>query len=166
MKGLFLLIMRWCIILMFWTAPAFAGSGYDNSSALQGLTEVKVYFDVSAGKPDGLLQRMDLVEQTLRQLEQNGLAVKAVIGFRAGASRYITAGKHYVLDEEIAVKEKIAEWVQKFAARDVTVEQCSIAAAQQDIAATDFLPEVTVVQNGFVSLIGYQSKGYAVIPMN
>ncbi len=166
MNGSFLFVIRMSVILLLWSAPAFAGSGFDNTDALKGLTEAKVYFDVSLDNPDKLLNRMDLIERTLTQLKQDGLAVKAVIGFRAGASRYITAGDHYVLDEDIAAKMKIGEWIQKFAAQHIPVEQCSIAAAQQDIAATDFLPEVTVVQNGFVSLIGYQIKGFAVVPIN
>ena len=166
MKGPVLLFIRLCVIVFLWSSPVFAaGSGFDNSSALEGLTEVQVYFDVTQGKADVLLARMDLIERTLKQLEQDSIAVTAVIGFRAGASHYITAGKDYVLDEEIATKLKIGAWVQQFSQSGITVEQCSIAAAQQGITAADFLPEVTVVQNGFVSLIGYQAKGFAVIPI-
>jgi len=153
-------------VWMLFTVPAFAAGGYDNSNALKDLTEAKVYFDVSLDKADALLMRMDLVERTLTQLREAGLAVTAVVGFRAGASRYITAGKHYVLDEEIETKLKIGEWVKSFAASDIRVEQCSIAAAQQGIVPADFLPEITIVKNGFVSLIGYQAKGFAVIPMD
>ncbi len=166
MQGSVLFLFRIFLILLVWNAPAFAGSGYDNGNALKDLTQAKVYFDVSLDDADALLLRMDLVECTLTQIEQEGIAVTAVVGFRAGASRYITTGKHYVLDEEIETKVKIGEWIKTFAAGNIKVEQCSIAAAQQGIAPADFLAEVTIVKNGFVSLIGYQTKGFAVIPMD
>lgn len=48
----------------------------------------------------------------------------------------------------------------------IDVEQCYIAAGFQEIDVADFLPEVDLVTNGYVSLIGYHSQGYGLVPMD
>jgi len=34
------------------------------------------------------------------------------------------------------------------------------------IDTKDFLPQVKIVANGYISLVGYQSQGYAFLPMD
>ena len=53
-----------------------------------------------------------------------------------------------------------------FKAKGIVMEQCQIAAQLHRIELTDFLPEVEVVQNSYISMIGYQAKGYSQVPMD
>lgn len=164
-KSNLLSILVFVLALLF-SMPALSGSGYNNDVALKGISQAKIYFDVTRKEAKIVQLRMDLVERTIVQLENEGIAVEAVIGFRGPASRYITAGNHYVLEEDSAAKAKIGEWVKSLLARGVVIEQCSIAADMQDISHNDFLPGITIVQNGYISLVGYQLRGFAVIPMD
>jgi intracellular sulfur oxidation DsrE/DsrF family protein len=43
------------------------------------------------------------------------------------------------------------------------LEQCSVAIRQQETRAEDVLPVITVVGNSWISLMAYQSRGYAYI---
>ena len=70
--------------------PLAAAPGPDNSRALAGLTSAKVYFDVSLKDDNLLVFRMELLDKTITQMEDAGLEVSAVVGFRGGASRFIT----------------------------------------------------------------------------
>ena len=45
------------------------------------------------------------------------------------------------------------------------MEQCRIAADMQGIPVTDFLSPLVVVDNGYISMIGYQSQGYSLVPI-
>ena len=45
------------------------------------------------------------------------------------------------------------------------MELCSIAADAKKIDKGDFLPGIEVVANGYISVIGYQSKGYNLVPI-
>jgi len=154
-------------LLMVSGIPVIAGDNFSNEKALKGVSEANIYFDVSLGDPAMLILRLDLIDRTISQLKGAGIATNGVVGFRGPASRYITIDEHYVLEEEIGKKAKIQEWIKKLSAADgITIEQCSIAAKQQGIEHTDVLPEVTVVKNGYVSLVGYQMKGFAVIPLD
>lgn len=139
---------------------------YNNNDALKNVTQSNVYFDVSLDDDKKILLRLELLQRTTQQLKDAGVDVSVVIGFRGGASRFITKGDHYVLDEETGNKKKIQEWVSRFANEGMRLEQCSIAAELLDIAYDDFLPEITIVANGYISLIGYQNQGYAVVPMD
>ena len=148
------------------TVPAVAGSNQNNGSALHGLETARVYFDVSLKDDNLLVFRMELLDKTVKQMEDAGLKVNTVVGFRGGASRFITRDEHYVLEEEISNKKKIQDWVKRFSERGIVIEQCAIAADIHDIPHLDFMEEVTVVGNGYVSLVGYQAQGYSVVPMD
>ncbi len=143
-----------------------AERSYDNDRSLNGVERASVYFDVSLKDDELLVFRMDLLDRTIKSMEEAGLDVSAVIGFRGHASRFITRDDHYVLEEEIDNKKKIQNWISYFSSRDIVIEQCAIAAQMHDISTDDFLPEVTVVGNGYISLVGYQAQGYSVVPMD
>ena len=147
-------------------APSAADTAFDNSSALRGLENVQVYFDVSVKDDNLLLLRMKLADRTIKTLKESGLDVTSVIGFRGGVSRFITQDDHYVLEEEFSNKRKIQEWVKQFSSQGVVIEQCAIAAEILDIPAEDFLPDIKMVGNGYISLVGYQAQGYSVVPMD
>jgi hypothetical protein len=46
------------------------------------------------------------------------------------------------------------------------LEQCMLAAEVYEIDPEDILPEIDRVKNGYVSTIGYQAKGYSLVPVN
>ena len=147
-------------------ASSAAQAIYTNDSALKNVVRANVYFDVNLDDSQKLLLRMNLLQQTVQQLREAGLGKSIVIGFRGGASRFITRGDNYVLDEEIEDKQKIQKLISRFSDEGVTIEQCSIAADLLDIIHEDFLPEIRIVANGYISLIGYQTQGYAVVSMD
>ena len=156
------------VLLSFasYSAAVASGHGYDNDRSLNGVEQASIYFDVSL-KDDALLVfRMELLDRTIKALAETGLDVRAVIGFRGHASRFITKDDHYVLEEEIDNKKKIQNWIRQFSSRDIVIEQCAIAAQIHDIPPEDFLPEVSIVGNGYISLVGYQAQGYSVVPMD
>lgn len=139
---------------------------YNNDKALKGLTESRTYFDVTIGEPKPLLIRLQLIEKTFNQLVAAGVTPTFVIGIRGKASNFFTKGTDYVLDIDLPEKEQIAALVNKFKTLKIGVEQCYIAAGFQEIDVADFLPQVELVANGYVSMIGYHSQGFGFVPMD
>lgn len=135
-------------------------------AALENLSEIHVYFDVNIGDPEKLIIRLELIDMTYRQIVAAGVEPHFVIGFRGKASRYLTTGDNYTLKEEIGMKRQIREKVLAFNSQAIPLEQCRIAASLLDINPADFPAEITVVPNGYVSIAGYQAKGYAFVPMD
>jgi intracellular sulfur oxidation DsrE/DsrF family protein len=139
---------------------------FKNDQAVYGLTEAKAYFDVTVGDPGALLTRLQLIEKTYNQLVAAGVTPSFIIGIRGKASNFFTKGSDYVLDIDLPAKIQIARLVEKFKAMNVGVEQCRIAAGFQEIEEADFLPQIELVDNGYASMIVYQSQGYGFVPMD
>lgn len=141
-------------------------STYTNDKALRGVDIAKAYFDVTVGNPSLLLLRLQLVEKTYNQLQAAGVRPEFVIGIRGKASNFFTNGNDYVLDVDLSEKEQITKLVKKLKKLGTDIEQCRIAADLQEIAPKDFLPEISLVANGYVSMIGYHAQGYGLVPMD
>ena len=153
------------LVFCVFLAPAWGGS-YDNSAALGGLQTAKVYFDVNQGDAKKLIVRLDLLNRTVEQIREAGLNAEVVVGIRGGATKLVTRGTGHFKEEDIQYSDQIKKWIADFKAKGFVLEQCAIAAEFMKIDAADFLPEITLVANGYVSMIGYQNKGYAVVPMD
>jgi hypothetical protein len=134
--------------------------------SLKGLKQVKIVCDMNVGEPELLLKRMELLDATYRQIAATGVKTTVIVAFRGKASLFITKGDGYVEAGEMAAKPEVKSWIERFKKSGFTIEQCAIAADMLDIEVKDFLPQVTVVENGYVSLIGYQQQGYALLPMD
>lgn len=166
MKNPFIKVIMALSLIGLFAVPSVSGTNFDNNRSLKGLKQAQVYFDVSLKDDKLLVLRMELVDRTVKQMEEAGLEVNGVVGFRGGASRFITQNDHYVLEEEVSNKRKIQDWVKRFSSKGIAIEQCAIAAEILNIPTKDFLPEVTVVGNAYISLVGYQARGYSVVPMD
>jgi hypothetical protein len=165
MKKILLILVS----ILLYTTVSYADSPsdvYNNNKALKGLTESRAYFDVTIGDPKQLLIRLLLVEKTYTQLVAAGVTPAFIIGIRGKASGFFTKGTDYVLDIDLPEKRQIAAIVKKLTTQKIGIEQCYIAAGFQEIDVADFLPEVELVANGYVSMIGYHSQGYGLVPMD
>lgn len=162
--GKFFFIAVWILIIGI-TSPAQGIEGQVEQSLL-GLKTVKIVVDMNVPDPELLVTRMRLLRRTFDDLVRAGIKPSVVVAFRGRASRYVTVGDKYVPQDEVELKGKVTEWVETFRELGFTLEQCGIAAELQKIDRKDFLPQLKVVENGYVSLVGYQNQGYAFLPMD
>jgi intracellular sulfur oxidation DsrE/DsrF family protein len=158
----------WAGILVLCCFQPVAAAEYNNSRALRQVTVAKAYFDVTSGSPGKLVNQLGFIDKAYDQLAKAGFKPQFVLGFHSAASAYVTKGSEdYVTsDEEIAAKKKVQAWVQRFKAKGIVMEQCMLAAEVYEIDPEDILPEIDRVKNGYVSTIGYQAKGYSLVPVN
>jgi len=139
---------------------------FTDANALKGLKIVKVICDVNVGDPKLLLRRIELIDETYTQLIDAGIQPSFIVAFRGPATKFVTHGSAYVPREHQAVKKEIQGWIVQFHENGFSLEQCAIAARSQKVSYDDFLPQITVVQNGYISIVAYQNKGYALLPMD
>jgi len=148
------------------TAPVPAGAAEtDDRAALAGLKEVRVGFDITEGSGDKLLLRLDLIDETRRSLIAQGVTPRFVLAFRGGATRLVQTDLEIIRPEEREAAKKIAGRIREMrqAPGVERMEQCAVAVRLQDTRIDRVLPEITVVGNGWISLMAYQNKGYAYI---
>ena len=158
-------ILLACIVVIMAVTLSSAESLSDRM-ALNGLKEVKFVVDVNVGDPELLLIRMDLLDTTYSQLLDSGVTPTVLVAFRDKASRFITKNPKYLKPDQEKYRLEMKALIELFDELGFTIEQCGIAAAAQNIDPKDFLPQVRVVQNSYISLIGYQNQGYALLPMD
>jgi intracellular sulfur oxidation DsrE/DsrF family protein len=153
-------------VLLLFLSSGVSAVAAEKARALQGQTSVNIVCDMNVGEPKLLLKRMELLDTTYRQIAASGAKTNVVVAVRGKASYFFTKGDDYVPAEAKDAKVKARSWIEKFKKNGFIIEQCAIAAEMHDIDLKDFLPQVEIVENGYVSLIGYQHQGYAYLPMD
>ena len=137
----------------------------DDRDALSGLKEVKVAFDVKEGDGKGLLGRLNVIDETRQSLVHQGVTPHFVIAFRGPATRLVQTDMEKVKPEDRPIAAKIAAKLHdmSMAPGVDSVEQCAVAVREQGTNPDKVVPGVKVVGNAWISLMAYQSKGYAYI---
>ena len=137
----------------------------DDKAALAGIKEVKVAFDVTEGDAKGLLNRINVIDETRQSLLKQGVTPSFVIAFRGPATRLVQKDMDKVKPEDREVAAKIAAKIAEMGKAQgvASIEQCSVAIRQQETKAENVLPEIKVIGNSWISLMAYQSRGYAYI---
>jgi intracellular sulfur oxidation DsrE/DsrF family protein len=145
--------------------PALVHAQADDRAALSGVRELKVAFDVLEGDAKALLNRLNVIDETRASLIKQGVTPHFVVAFRGPATKLVQTDMAKVKPEDREVAAKIAARLAEMSkAQGVdSVEQCSVAIRQQETKAENVLPSVKVVGNSWISLMAYQSRGYAYI---
>ena len=151
-------------ILLLGTVLNIQAAELNNGKALTGVTNTNAVFDISPGGKR-LLGQLNVIHKTYDQLLALGHKPKFVLAFRGGATKFVTKDDMYVQEEELPIKRKIQQRIKEFEDLGATMELCGIAATGNRVAPEDLLPGIEVVANGYISVIGYQSQGYSLVPI-
>ena len=156
------LLLTFFMLLPFGLANAEAPH---DKRALDGIQVGKGIFDVNHGNPNVLVVIMNVIEETLDDMDRHGVKPDLIVAFRGPSARFLTTDMSKIDAEQLDASEKLAERIKTLAARGVHFEACAITLRMMGIGNDTIIPEVTVVANTFNSLIGYQAKGYGLIPI-
>ena len=137
----------------------------DDSAALAGVKEGKIAFDIHEGNPKLLLARLDVIDETRLSLIQQGVKPHFILAFRGPATKLVQTDQEKIKPEDRELAAKVAARIKEMSKAPGVdgFEQCAVAARTQQTKTELVLPEIRVVGNGFISLMAYQSKGYAYI---
>jgi len=113
----------------------------------------------------GLLNRLNVIDETRASLIKQGVTPHFVIAFRGPATKLVQTDMSKVKPEDRELAGKIAARIRELSTAPGVngIEQCSVAIRQQETKAENVLPEIKVIGNSWISLMAYQSKGYAYI---
>lgn len=152
------------IVLLF--LPVLTYAAPDNSRSLAGLTHAGVIFDVNVGSPTRLLLRLQLIEETVNGLSHGGVIPDVVVAFRGGATLFMTGPDKYLPPDDLPHKKKVQAQVHYLKSLGYRLEQCAVAVRLLKVDPQDIIKDVPLVGNGYISMIGYQNRGYAFVPMD
>ncbi len=152
-------------ICLFLSSVTYAAKPSDDD-ALSDIKEGKVVWDLTVGSPSKLLLMLNVIEETYDDLTRQNVKPDMVFAFHGPVVKLITT--EYLdlpLDEEEAHEQALLQLKKLSEKPGVKMESCSIATRLLDVDNESILPYIKPVGNTFVSLIGYQKKGYALIPI-
>ncbi len=134
-----------------------------------GTVEAQTYkavFDCSSDDADYIKSRMWLVGKTMDMIEAKGDKADFVITLHGGCVPMVSNEyKEIVEDEDIKSIGKAQDYLRDLATkRKVRVIACAMSLASNAIEIKEVLPFVKIVPNSFIDTIGYQNRGYAMMP--
>ena len=144
-------------ISLFCTMSASAAPAPDDRIALQGLKSAKVIFDVRVPDQEKLVFNLQLIKETLQGIRRQKVRPVAIVTFRGPGVKLVT--------RESADSE-VVELLAEMKGDGVRFEVCNVAMRLFKVEQAAVIPEVVRVGNVLNSLIGYQSRGYALVSLN
>ena len=151
-----------CAILL--AANTASAAEYD---FLQGLKSFKAVVDVRSGKPKSLAVALGLIHQMYQDEAVKSVTdnPEFVIVFIGPAVKLVTTNTEGMSPEDKEMMAQIAQTVTAMAKDGIKLEICLFAVDLLGVDRSSILPEIKHVGNGWISLIGYQHLGYALVPV-
>lgn len=142
--------------------PAAAG-GYDN--ALNGVTGLKAVYEFTQGDPKVANVILWAIKNSYEDPAVKALPTPPSIAmvFHGPAVKLISSDKALFNGAEWAEVGKFQKTLREMKRDGVKLEICLYAAKVMGVREDTVMPEIDRVGNGFVSVIGYQMQGYAVV---
>ncbi len=148
------------ILILSFPATVFAG-GYDN--ALKGLTSYDAVYDVSTGDPKISNIVFWAVKNSYEVDEVKSLSPKIAVVFHGAAVYLLSTDISRFSEEQRPEVVKFQQTLKEMKRSGITLEVCLYAVKVMGVDKGTIIPEIDQVGNGFVSVIGYQNQGYAVV---
>ncbi len=160
-------IIAAAILLTTLAMPAVAADKPSDAAALKGVTTGKVVWDISMANPEMLALFLTVVRETYDDLKRQNVTPDMVLAIHGVPVKYVTRSHDQLPFEAQVPVEKMNAVLEDLARRPgVRIEVCSIANRLMGVDNAAVRASYTVVGNTWVSLIGYQAQGYAVVPIN
>ncbi|MFD0976836.1 DsrE family protein [Salinimicrobium gaetbulicola] len=134
----------------------------DAYQAMEGVSSVNTVFDFRISDADNAMKHLSLIHG---MLEDPNMIIKGeqpeIIIVLVGPSVKLVSTDKMKNDSE--AKNGIAKKISDMTADGIRFEICMTAAHAFGVPADSVLPEIVQVKNGWISLVGYQQKGYSMI---
>ena len=143
-----------------------AAQAIDDAAALNGVSETKSVFLIDFTNPRKTAFYLDIIEGTHAGLVRQGVTPNMVLVFIGETVKYLTTEPEDLLAMEYGGQlESIAESAQALKKLGVRMEVCAVATRVFEVDNDTVLPEMDVVGDGFISLIGWQTQGHMLVPI-
>ena len=160
----FLAIMGVTFTIALIAVPA-ASSEY---AALEGVKQVKAVFDVSLGSPKVANIVFWAVKNVYEDKSVRALSKppQVVVVFHGPAVKLISTNQKDFKGSDKEALDEFANMIRQMKKDGVKLEVCLYALKVLGVDPATILPEVDKVGNGFISVVGYQAKGYSVVTID
>jgi intracellular sulfur oxidation DsrE/DsrF family protein len=137
-----------------------------DQASLGGLKTGKGVFLVDIGDPGKLNFYLEVIQGTYKGMKAQGVEPDFVLVFIGPSVKYLSTSPAADVEKTAGgVLMEIESNVEALAALGIRQEICAVATRVFGIDNKAIFPDLTLVGDGFISLIGYQSQGYHLVPV-
>ena len=155
-------------LLLLLTGPlALAGNPVINDqAALANLKTGKGVFLIDIGDANKLNFYLEVIQGTFKGMKEQGTEPDFVLVYIGPSVKYLSSSPSAEVEQAAGgVLLEIESNVEALAALGIRQEICAVATRVFGIDNKTILPGLTLVGDGFISLIGYQAQGYHLVPV-
>lgn len=134
----------------------------DDSLAFSGITSTRAIYDVRSSDEKKLQFMLKVIRDTYDGATQQDVQQSYIVSMRGPTVKLLVRERYGDKD----LQGETVALINELAKRDIRVEACGYALNLYGIEPEDLYENVQAVSNSLNSLIGYQAKGYALVPMN
>ena len=137
----------------------------NDSASLAGMKTGKGVFLVDIGDPNKLNFYLEVIQGTHQGMVYQGVKPDFILVYIGPSVKYLTTAPSELVEEAGGVLMDIESNVAKLAALGVRQEVCAVATRVFGIDNDTVFDGMTLVGDGFISLIGWQEQGYRLVPV-
>jgi len=161
----FLLIARFLPIATFFLVVlGYSGTVHalDDAVAFSGLTSTRAIYDVRTSDEKKLQFIFTVIRDTLDETIQQNVTPRYVASMRGPTVKLLIRSRQG--DPELQKKTKTL--IDELNKQGIRLEACGYALNLFGLEEEDLFEGIHAVGNSLNSLIGYQTRGYVLVPMN
>ena len=159
-----ILCLLFSICFLYANVANVSGEEY---KTLKGLKSIKAVFDVRTGNPKSAAFLLNLIHNTFKDKNITAVTEKPdfAVVFIGPAVKVVSKNREGFSSEEQKSLAEIANTISAMSKDGIKFEICMVAAKVFSVEPSSILPEIKQVHNGWISLIGFQAKGYSLVPV-
>ena len=154
------------ILLLISTMLQAAEKAIHDRAALGDMKVGKSVFLVDIGEANKLNFYLEVIQGTYKGMKDQGVDPDFILVFIGPSVKYLSTSPPADTEQEAGgILMDIESNVEALAELGVRQEICAVASRVFGIDNKTILPGLTLVGDGFISLIGYQAQGYHLVPV-
>jgi intracellular sulfur oxidation DsrE/DsrF family protein len=138
----------------------------NDAAALEGVERGKVVFDINNASASSLNLYLAVIRETHDDMVRQGVEPDILLAFRGPAVTLVSTARDRFDLADFDALDQIADHIADLQMLGVRMEACGVACRLFQVDHNTLLDGIKPVGNTFVSLIGYQARGYAIIPIH
>ncbi|RRQ20539.1 DsrE family protein [Thiohalobacter thiocyanaticus] len=145
---------------------SMAAAELDNRTAIGDLEQIRAVYDVRKSSANALDFYLGAIITNIENLEKEGVESDLVMVFISHSVKFINTEPTLETQADYGpALESIAKRIATLQEMGVRMEACNGATTAFNVDNDTLLPGIEPVRSGFISLMGYQNNGYALIPV-
>jgi intracellular sulfur oxidation DsrE/DsrF family protein len=160
-------IMAVTLVAVLAFSGYFVTSGHGRDyPALKDVKEIKAIFDFRDGNPGSALIHLTLVDMIFNDKSIKAVSEKPelVVVFMDKSVTLLSKDRSGFSDAENEALEKFDKLISKLDNQGVKLEVCGVALDYFNVDPESVPGALKHIPNGWISSVGYQAKGYTLVP--